>query len=131
MRLSAHKLAKSPFWHTRLSCRWAAVHLFPVGALAGLDIALTNYAFAHSSIALTEIIKALIPIMIYIFSVCRGSQRVTAPKLGSVAVLCAGVALASLGEFEAALNDEETHSTARGMAAAVGAMVCGAAKMVM
>jgi len=93
----------------------------PVGLLTGIDVCLSNISFLYVSVTFYTIVKSSTPMFTLVLSVACGLQQCSGSLVGSVLLLCSGVALASYGE---------TQFSALGFCLVLGAAACGALRWV-
>ena len=100
--------------------------LIPIGVLFGADIALTAVAFSLISVALCEVVKSGIPLIIMIADSVRHRQVISGKiimlRAMVITILTIGIAMTSFGDMTFGWL---------GFTAAVGATICGVFKLLL
>ncbi|CEO94650.1 hypothetical protein PBRA_000435, partial [Plasmodiophora brassicae] len=133
-------VTSSRFWPGRITWSIYYRQLLPLGALLGyrclfasrpymaltigarFDITLTNLAFRLSSVALTEVVKSGVPLLVLAAGVAMHQETLSRRKVAVILLLSLGIVLTTFGEFRLRFT---------AIVAAAGAAVCGAAKLVL
>jgi hypothetical protein len=87
-------LARRP----RLTPRYYATHIAPVGLAMALTLHFGNVVYLHLSVAFIQMLKAFTPIVTMVALAVSGLERPRRALVASVALIAAGTALASYGE---------------------------------
>lgn len=105
---------------TRLSWQtWAAVCL-PIGALSAASLFFGNMAFMYLTVAFMQMLKANMPVIIFVVGCLFATERFTLASFGIMVLIAFGVALASYGELNFSLL---------GMSCMLGAMSSEAVRL--
>lgn len=72
--------------------------IMPIGALFAGTLWLGNAAYLHLSVSFIQMVKAFMPVLVYLVGVQMGTESWQESLLAKLAVITAGVVYASLGE---------------------------------
>ncbi|GBF90091.1 sugar phosphate phosphate translocator [Raphidocelis subcapitata] len=72
--------------------------VLPIGALFAVTLWASNAAYLHLSVSFIQMIKATMPLLVYLVGAAAGAERLERSALANMALVVAGVLVASYGE---------------------------------
>lgn len=71
----------------------------PIGALFAVMLWSSNLAYLYLSVSFVQMLKAALPLVVYIIGCIIGTERITVPMVFNMFIVVGGVAAASYGEL--------------------------------
>lgn len=75
--------------------------MLPIGALFAATLAAGNAAYLHLSVSFIQMLKASMPLLVYLLAAAAGAERLERGALANLLLVVCGVAAASYGERRA------------------------------
>ena len=73
--------------------------IVPIGACYALSLWMGNAAYLHLSVSFIQMLKALMPVAVFLTGSFLGAEKFRLSKLANMVLIALGVAIASLGEI--------------------------------